>query len=129
MEQKSVFTFFGKYSLIIITFTLFLTGCTANGESSGFFQDYLIAPFSYLIKQLAWLFGDNYGWSIIVLTLIIRLLLMPFMLKQMKSSREMQEKMKELKPEMEEIQKKYKDSGNDGNMQQEMMQLYHKTSV
>ncbi|WP_130859567.1 membrane protein insertase YidC [Gracilibacillus phocaeensis] len=131
MGQKSVFPFFGKYSFIVGTILLFLTGCVGDGDSSGFFDQYLIGPFSYLIKHLATLLGDNYGLSIIVLTVMIRLLLMPFMLKQMKSSREMQEKMKVLKPEMDAIKEKYKDSSKDVNvqMQQETMQLYQKHQI
>src|SRR5699024_10137355 len=56
-------------------------------------------------------------------------LVMPFMLKQTRHNLEMQDKMKDLKPEMEEIQNKYKwakDRESQMQMQQEMMQLYQK---
>ncbi|SFB28889.1 YidC/Oxa1 family membrane protein insertase [Lentibacillus halodurans] len=132
MEQKSVFTFLGKYSLIAVTLLIFLTGCAADGGTFGLSDHYLIDPFSYFIKNMASLFGDNYGLSIIVMTFIIRITLMPFMLKQMKGSRDMQEKMKLLKPEMDKLKEKYKNSNNkDANMQmqQEMMQLYQKHQI
>lgn len=82
-----------------------------------------------MIKTIAGFFNGNYGLSIILITLFIRLVIMPFMLKQTKSGLEMQDKMKELKPEMDEIQKKYKgkkDRESQMKMQQEMMALYQK---
>ncbi len=83
MEQLSVFTRFkGKGILLFIGFVLILSGCQAatepiNAESTGFFNHYVIYPLSYLIKSIATLFGGNYGLSIILVTLIVRLVLMP----------------------------------------------------
>src|SRR5699024_12819670 len=73
-----------------------------------FFNHYFVYNFSVLIKKLASILNGNYGLSIIIITLIIRLAVMPFMLKQTRHNLEMQDKMKDLKPEMEEIQNKYK---------------------
>ncbi|MEN2768293.1 membrane protein insertase YidC [Ornithinibacillus xuwenensis] len=133
MEKQSVFTFFKKYSVIgIILLIVFLAGCQGSGDSSadsGWFNHYFIGTFSSLIKAVAGFFDDNYGLSIIVLTLGIRLIILPFMLKQTKNNLRTQDKMKELKPEMDEIQKKYKDKRDPESqrkMQQEMMQLYQK---
>lgn len=133
MEKNTVFTFFKKYSIVTIILIVFLTGCTTNepsdASSSGFFENYFIDPFSLLIKYVASLLGNNFGLSIIVITLLIRLVIMPFMLKQMKSSKEMQEKMKIIKPEIDTIKEKYKgnkDTNAKVQMQQEMKQLYQK---
>ncbi|MEW9675723.1 membrane protein insertase YidC [Lentibacillus sp. L22] len=133
MERKSVFTTLGKYSLIGILLLIVLTGCQLNepisADSTGFFNHYFIYPFSVLLKGLASVLGGSYGLSIIILTIVIRLCLMPFMLRQMKNSTKMQAKMKVMKPEMDEIQKKYKDKKDRDSqmqMQQEMMQLYQK---
>jgi YidC/Oxa1 family membrane protein insertase len=49
--------------------------------------------------------GDHaWGWAIIALTLIIRLLLLPLAIKQIRSMRAMQA----IQPQMKELQKKYK---------------------
>ncbi|WP_164669874.1 membrane protein insertase YidC [Virgibacillus doumboii] len=133
MDQKSVFTFFSKYSLIGIILILVLTGCATTDpiseNSSGWFDQFLVLPFSLLIKSAASSLGGNFGLSIIAITLLIRLAIMPFMLKQMKNSKEMQEKMKIMKPEMDAIKEKYKGKNDTETkllMQQEMTQLYQK---
>jgi YidC/Oxa1 family membrane protein insertase len=131
MQKQSVFTFFKKTSLIgIFGLILLLAGCSGgNSGDSGFFQHFFVETFSSLIKSIAVFFNDNYGLSIILITILIRLVVMPFMIKQMKNNLVVQDKMKELKPEMEEIQKKYKDKKDPDaqrKMQQEMMQLYQK---
>lgn len=60
----------------------------------------------------------NWGVSIIVMTLLIKLLMFPFTRKQSLSTI----KMKELQPKIQEIQLKYKD--NPQKMQQQMANLY-----
>ncbi|MFD1361227.1 membrane protein insertase YidC [Lentibacillus salinarum] len=137
MERTSVFTFAKKYSLIGLILIIFLAGCGSidepvNADTEGFFNHFFVYNFSLLIKGLASFFNGSYGLSIIVITLMIRLVVMPFMLKQTRSSLEMQDKMKELKPGMDAIKKKYKDHKDresQMNMQQEMMKLYQKHNV
>ncbi|SDQ76629.1 membrane protein insertase YidC [Virgibacillus salinus] len=130
MQRNTVFTFFRKYSFVAIILVVFLTGCTTNGASSfGWFNHYFVDPFSLFIKYTASLLGDNFGLSIILITILIRLAIMPFMLKQLKSSKEMQEKMKMIKPEMDVIKEKYKDNKETDakmQMQKEMTELYQK---
>lgn len=96
------------------------------------FQTLLVNPFLQAIHGIAVMFNDNYGISIIVITLIIRLILMPFMLKQYKNQQQMKSKMESLKPEMDKIQKKIKkakDKEEQQVLQQEMMALYRKHGV
>ena len=73
-------------------------------------------------------FFDNYfasyGIIILILTIIIKVVLMPFTYKSYLS----QAKMKVLKPEVEEIQTKYK-GGDQMKQQQETMALYKKAGV
>lgn len=132
MEKQSVFTNVKKFSLFGgILLIIFLAGCSSNGsaESTGWFHHLFVDSFSSLIKSIAVLFHDNYGLSIIIITILIRLIIMPFMIKQTKNSMQVQDKMKEIKPEMEEIQAKYKDKRDPESQkkaQQEMMQLYQK---
>lgn len=49
----------------------------------------------------------NYGWAIILVTLVIKLALLPLSIKQMQSSRKMQAQMSKIKPELERIQEKF----------------------
>jgi YidC/Oxa1 family membrane protein insertase len=119
--------------LLLALTTILLSACSAaDGKGDGFFNTYFVEPFTVSIHFLAELFNGSYGLSIILVTLIIRLILMPFMLKQYKNQMNMKEKMDVMKPEMETIQKKIKeekDSKKKQEMQQEMMGLYQKHGV
>jgi len=78
-------------------------------------------------KLLSPIFGADSGWawalSIAGLTIVIRTLLIPLFVKQIRSSRNMQL----LQPKMKELQKKY---GHDRErLSQEMMGLYKETGT
>jgi len=135
MEKNSILTVFRKYGtfVLVIGALLILTGCgdfsPIDGSSTGLFTEYIVYPFSLLIKVIARVFNGSYGLSIIVITIGIRLVILPFMIKQQKQSKVSQEKMKMIKPEMDEIQNKYKDKrdmDNQLSMQQELNELYQK---
>lgn len=78
-----------------------------------------------LFLLLEWLFGifKNWGWAIIALTLIVRIVLYPLTYKGMVSM----QRLKDLAPKMKEIQSKYK--GDAQKMQLHMMELYKKHKV
>lgn len=61
-----------------------------------------IAPFVNALFGFYYLFG-NLGWSIIVVTVIIRLLLMPLVWPSLRSS----QKMQALQPKLKKLQEKY----------------------
>jgi YidC/Oxa1 family membrane protein insertase len=65
----------------------------------------------------------NYALAIIILTVIIRLLLLPFGFKQIKSMQHMSA----LQPKIKELQKKYKN--NKAKQQEETMKLYKEAGV
>jgi len=65
----------------------------------------------------------SYGFAIIFFTLIIRLVTLPLTLKQLQSSKVMQE----LQPKLQELQKKYKDDKQ--KLSQEQMKLYQEAGV
>lgn len=65
----------------------------------------------------------SYGLSIIIFTIIVRLILLPLNLKQMRS----QAKLQEVQPELKKIQGKYKNDPQ--KQQQEMMKLYKDNGV
>ncbi len=84
-----------------------------------------------LLRSLKWVNGfvGNYGWSIILLTLIINLVLFPLRHKSVVSMRKMQE----IQPEVKAIQDRYsKLKATDPakqKMNQELMALYREKGV
>ncbi|MFB9218413.1 membrane protein insertase YidC [Kurthia sibirica] len=112
---------------------LVLTGCDSVENKEGFFYNTFVRPMDYLIN----FFGDTvlteeYGGAIIIITVLVRLVLMPFMIKNYKNQQGMKVKMDKLKPEMDAIQKKLKQTKSKEEqmvLQQEMMGLYKKHGV
>ncbi len=85
-----------------------------------------------LFSSLNWLNGryvHSYGWSIIIITVIINFLLLPLKLSSLKSS----QKMQKLQPEMAAINAKYKSLSlrdpKKTEQNQEIMELYKKHGV
>jgi YidC/Oxa1 family membrane protein insertase len=66
---------------------------------------------------------ESYGIVIILITIIVRAVMVPLTIGQTKSAAKMQK----LQPELNEIQKKYKD--NPQKMQEEVMAFYKKNNV
>lgn len=77
-----------------------------------------------LLDFLKWLnrYFHNYGVSIIVITVIIRLVFLPLTIRSMVSMKQMQVKMEKIKPKMEALKEKYKDDKAKQNS--ELMKLY-----
>lgn len=83
---------------------MLLAGCSSvkepiTADSPHFWDKYVVYPLSELITYVAKLTGDNYGLSIILVTILIRLLILPLMIKQLRSSKAMQA----LQPEMQKL--------------------------
>jgi YidC/Oxa1 family membrane protein insertase len=119
-----------KFHLTILTLMmpLVLTGCQ-QGNDGTFFQNTFVAPFTWLIHFFAGITDGSFGLAIIFITILIRLMLMPLMLKQYRNQQNMKVKMEVFKPEMDEIQKKVKEAKDPAvkqQLQQEMMALYQK---
>lgn len=125
-----------KKKLTLLVGILFLasilTGCTdistpITSESEGFWNQYIVYPLSWLIIKVAELVGNNFGLSIIIVTILVRILILPLMVKQIKSSKAMQA----IQPELQELQKKYssKDQKTQQKLQQETMALFQKHKV
>lgn len=87
------------------------------------------APWQLLLDALgnviSWIydFVPNYGVTIVLLTVLIRLVLLPLGIKQIKSMQAMQS----IQPKVKDIQKKYK--GNKQKQQEETMKLYREAGV
>ncbi|MCA1011843.1 YidC family membrane integrase SpoIIIJ [Halobacillus halophilus] len=110
----------------------FLSGCTQvnqdiTEDSTGFWNEYIVFPLSKTLLYFADLTNGSFGLAIIIVTIIIRVLLLPLNVKQLKSSKAMQE----IQPELKELREKYssKDAQTQQKLQQETMQLFQKNGV
>src|SRR3989338_3406607 len=89
-------------------------------------------PFTILFYQpilnlLVWLHniipGDDFGWAIIALTILIKIILLPLSAKSLRSQKALQE----IQPKVEAIKAKQKD--NKEMLGKEMMLLYKNEKV
>ncbi|MBU4579580.1 YidC/Oxa1 family membrane protein insertase [Patescibacteria group bacterium] len=67
--------------------------------------------------------GHDFGWAVIILTILIRILLWPLASKSIKSQKDLQE----LQPEMSAIKEKFKDQKE--KQAQAMMELYKNKKI
>jgi YidC/Oxa1 family membrane protein insertase len=99
------------------------------GEALQFGWFSLIARF--LLSALVWInqFTKNYGFAIIVLTFLIKMVLYPLQHKSIVSMKKMQK----VQPKVEALKARYKKTKTDPEqrqkMNQEMMQLYQKEGI
>lgn len=110
--------------------TMFLAACSTgpiSGESTGFWDRYIIFNFSQIIIWLSNLFGGNYGVGIIAFTLVVRIILLPVTYYQTKSSR----KMTDIQPELKTLQEKHssKDAETQELLRTETAKLYEDAGV
>lgn len=87
----------------------------------------LLSKFFYSLLSMIHRILGNWGWSIILLTLIIRLALLPMTLPSLRSSL----KMKAIQPKIEELKKKHKgdDLESKQKLTQETFALYKKEGI
>lgn len=125
------------FFIIIACFSLLiLPGCgsasgTISEDTPGFFNHYVIYPLSETISWFAGLLGDNYGFAVMAITIVIRLALFPLMMRQAKSQQGMRRKMAVMQPELKALEEKYKGAKDQDSLakkQQEMLALYRKHS-
>lgn len=124
-KGKKALVLFGALSLVLV-----LSACSTdpvNSQSTGFWDHYIIWNFVRAIKALSNLFGGSYGWGIIIFTIIVRIIILPLMFYQIKSSR----KTMDLQPQLKELQAKYPDRDQDSMraMQEEQKKLYAEAGV
>jgi YidC/Oxa1 family membrane protein insertase len=87
----------------------------------GFFG--FLGKFAFRILSFLYDSTGNFGWAIIILTIIIQIIISPLTIKSYKSMASM----KKVQPLIKEIQAKYKD--NQQRLQAEMMNLYKSHKV
>ena len=90
----------------------------------GFFHTYLYQPiFNLLVFFYNILPGADVGFAIILLTIVIKLFLWPFMNKSLKSQKALQQ----IQPKIEELKQKHKDDKE--ALAKAMMELYQQEKV
>ncbi|MBC8744507.1 membrane protein insertase YidC [Lactobacillus sp. Marseille-P7033] len=130
MKRKRITIAGGLFTLLLL-----LSGCvrtTKSGRPYGFVYDYMAKPMQHLMEWLASHMGNNYGWAIIVIVVVVRTVLLPVMFSQMKKSTIMQEKMSKVQPlikELTEKQKAAKTPEEQAAVSQQMMALYRDNNI
>lgn len=109
---------------------ILFTGCSPDPsnfkkldpQNAGIWDKYFVIPLSDLLDWFQGLLG-NYGWSILVVTFLVRLIIFPLTLKQQKSTVAMQE----LQPKLTKLRKKYEKDPQ--KFQMESMKLFQEHNV
>ncbi len=84
--------------------------------------DIINVPLGYLFRGI-YMFVGNYGWTIVLFTIIIKLVLIPLNIKQQKSMKKTQA----LQPRLAKLQEKY--AQDKEKLSQETMKLYQEAGV
>ncbi|HFI0272199.1 membrane protein insertase YidC [Streptococcus sp. ZY1909104] len=106
---------FIKLSGLSLATLLFLSGCVQtdkSGNPTGFIWNYLGQPMSYLIEYFAENQALGYGLAIIIVTLIVRLIILPLGIYQSYKAAIQSEKMNYLKPILGPIQERMKNASS-----------------
>ncbi|ARJ50258.1 membrane protein insertase YidC [Staphylococcus lutrae] len=124
MKNKALLT-------MLVGVVFLLAGCDYSKPENrdGFFFNTFVQPMDRLIHWLGDHLNNNYGLAIIIIVLVVRIVLLPFMLSNYKNMHMMREKMKIAKPEISEAQEKVKRARTQEDKMaanQEMMQVYKK---
>jgi len=98
-----------------------------SGKYEGLWNTFFVKPLAYILIQLGQLV-KNYGLSVIIISLIIRLIAYPITKKTAMQS----ELMKKAQPELNRLQKKYENKQDQESLMkqnQEMMAIYKKYNI
>ena len=98
-----------------------------SGKYEGLWTSIFVKPLAFILLWLGGIVG-NYAVSLIIISIIIRLISFPLTKKTALQS----EMMKKAQPEIEKITKKYKDKQDQESMMrqsQEMMMVYKKYNI
>lgn len=117
---------------LLLMSVVVLSGCTNLNEpitknSSGFWNHYVLYQCSRFILWLASLVNHSYGWSIVLFTIIVRIILLPLNWWQTKSMK----KQMAIQPQMKALQEKYsaKDMDTQQKLQTETKKLYAEAGI
>lgn len=129
---------------VVLTVTLIVSGCSSgnpntstppHGGPYGWIFKWISLPLQNIMLQVAHLIkgANGAGWAIVIITLVVRIILLPLMLTQQKKSVTQQEKMSRLQPQMKLIQNAMKHKGLTPEQQMTLStwqrELYSKNNV
>ena len=123
-----------KKWLLLITTLILLTGCNYQNpeDRTGFFYNTFVSPLDHLLHSLGHLYNGNYGFAIITIVLIVRIILLPFMVMQTKNLHMMREKTNIIKPKIDKIKSRIKnaeDQEEKNNAHQELVTTYKQFGI
>lgn len=124
-----------KYLLLFFLLSpLLLSACNYSKPEnrSGFFYNTFAKSMDLFLNWTGAHLNHNYGLAIIIIVLIIRLIMLPFMLSQTKNGQFMRKLMAIAKPELTPIQEKVKRARTQEEKiqaNQEMMEVYKKYHI
>lgn len=93
----------------------------------GFLNLILLQPILNILLVLTHFLFSNFGLGVIALTILVRLVLLPLTLMQLRSSKKTTEAMSVVKPKLEQLKKKY--AKNPQKLQQETMKVYKEAGI
>src|SRR5690554_1062800 len=121
--------------LMVFVLLLMLTGCSGKRmtmpisfDNANFFDYILVIPVAWIMQLFSGLTGNNFGFGIIITTIIIRTIAWPIYAK----SNDLSLKMSIAQPEIARLQAKYAgrdDMESKQRMQMEMQQIYKKHNI
>ena len=99
-----------------------------EGGYETFWTSIFVKPLAWIIINVGKILKSNYGLAIILITILIKLVLLPFTYKSMKQS----ENMKKAQPKLNKIEQKYKGKNDQESMMMksnEMMAIYKEYKI
>lgn len=134
LTKRNVKRLLALVAVMVIAVTL--TGCaTTNGQaqapishtSGNWWDRWIVYYVSEFLLWLAKLLGNSYGWTIIVFTILVRIVLLPLNAISIKSTTKMQS----IQPQVQALQKKYpgRDAESRQLLSQETNKLYKEAGV
>ena len=109
-----------------------LTACKdisiVEGGYETLWTSVFVKPLAWVIVNVGKLLGNNFGLSIIVVTIVIKLLLLPSSIKSLKQS----ENLKKAQPKLNKLEKKYAGKNDQESMMMksnEMMAIYKEYQI
>lgn len=121
----------------LVTLMMTMSGCVSvdkngNPDPNGLIYKILVAPLGGFLQYLANDFNWGYGWAVIAVTVIVRIIILPLGINQSHKSMIQSEKMQYLKPQIEAAQAKAKAATTQEEQmqaQQEMQRVYSENGV
>lgn len=97
-----------KLSALMLGFAsvFFLSGCSAQDRSGTFYETF-VKPMDMFLRKIHEYVG-SWGWSIVIITLIVRIIILPFMLNNYKQQNKARRGQVLARPELEVVQAKQK---------------------